>query len=318
MEIDELKSKISNLLRDTKSIMLFLVLQDDNGFKVKKADIDNGETTDELNNLFRTRINELFSNEELSLISLSNTDERKNAIYEYDYSEYPDKMSYIKDFDINKAVNYDIFSFSNDSLSSLVGYIIYIGDMNNGIVCFKKHYPISVIKRGTFLIGKYDERFKKIDTDDIIRLNGDINLFKFENTIYVLDIETIEKYMGFEGLIRNRANEALASIEQTRLIDNMVSLKDASVDFSFSKKLSKVAEQSLIITKRIPNEKVINFSKNNPGLRNKFKYNDSGDKIILDTKSSRLAFIKLLNDDYLVSELTEQPYDSLAKDKIMI
>ena len=124
--------------------------------------------------------------------------------------------------------------------------------------------------------------------------------------------------MGFEGLIRNRANEALASIEQTRLIDNMVSLKDASVDFSFSKKLSKVAEQSLIITKRIPNEKVINFSKNNPGLRNKFKYNDSGDKIILDTKSSRLAFIKLLNDDYLVSELTEQPYDSLAKDKIMI
>ena len=129
---------------------------------------------------------------------------------------------------------------------------------------------------------------------------------------------TIEKYMGFEGLIRNRANEALASIEQTRLIYNMVSLKDASVDFSFSKKLSKVAEQSLIITKRIPNEKVINFSKNNPGLRNKFKYNDSGDKIILDTKSSRLAFIKLLNDDYLVSELTEQPYDSLAKDKIMI
>ena len=74
MEIDELKSKISNLLRDTKSIMLFLVLQDDNGFKVKKADIDNGETTDELNNLFRTRINELFSNEELSLISLSNAD----------------------------------------------------------------------------------------------------------------------------------------------------------------------------------------------------------------------------------------------------
>lgn len=318
MKTDELKLKISNLLRDTKSIMLFLVLQDDNGFKVKKADIDNGETTIEINNLFRTRISEIISNEELSLIGLSVADERKNAIYEYDYSEYPDKMSYIKDFDINEAVNYDNFSFSNDSLRSLVGYIIYIGDMNNGIVCFKKHYPVFVIKRGTFLIAKCNERFKKMDTDDIIRLNGDISLFKFENTIYVLDVETIEKHMGFERLIRNRADEALASIEQTRLIDNMASLKEASVDFSFSKKLSKVAEQSLIITKRIPNEKVISFSRNNPGLKNKFKYNYSGDKIILDTKSSRLAFIKLLNDDYLVSELTEQPYDSLAKDKIMI
>lgn len=239
----------------------------------------------------------------------------KQTIYTSEYVSLGMPSETIKEmqaFDKEQFLSDMKFYSHNQSLN------ICIDDMNDGIVCFKKHYPVFVIKRGTFLIAKCNERFKKMDTDDIIRLNGDISLFKFENTIYVLDVETIEKHMGFERLIRNRADEALASIEQTRLIDNMASLKEASVDFSFSKKLSKVAEQSLIITKRIPNEKVISFSRNNPGLKNKFKYNYSGDKIILDTKSSRLAFIKLLNDDYLVSELTEQPYDSLAKDKIMI
>lgn len=39
-------------------------------------------------------------------------------------------------------------------------------------------------------------------------------------------------------------------------------------------------------------------------------------KIRLDTKASKNAFIKLLNDDYLRSNLTNQEYDSIAKDRI--
>ena len=41
-------------------------------------------------------------------------------------------------------------------------------------------------------------------------------------------------------------------------------------------------------------------------------------KIVLTSKASQKYFIKLLNDDFLMSELTDQPYDSLAKDKITV
>ena len=37
---------------------------------------------------------------------------------------------------------------------------------------------------------------------------------------------------------------------------------------------------------------------------------------MLDTKTSKQLFIKLLNDDFLTSELTRLYYDSLAKDFI--
>lgn len=312
----DLKNKLSNILDSTKSISLFLVLNTNDGISIKKADIENGETTNEINELFRNRIREITTNEEIGVINLSSADERANVIYEYDYDEYPDEMLFIKNFDIKQAVNYELFSFAHDSLRSLIGYLIYIGDMNRGIVCFKKHYAITMIKRGSFLIYKHRERFKKLDAEDIIRLNNDIGLFKLENKIFVLDVNIIEKYFGFEELIRKRASITIDSIENKGIIENVNALKNAATDFSFSKKLSKIAEQSLIITQSIPNDKIIEFSKTHPGLKGKFSYSNTGSKIVLKSKSSQIAFLKLLNDDFLISELTNQPYDSLAKDRI--
>ena len=45
--------------------------------------------------------------------------------------------------------------------------------------------------------------------------------------------------------------------------------------------------------------------------------NEDGKKIRLDTKVSKTAFIKLLNDDFLRSELTELYYASVAKDNVL-
>ena len=47
-----------------------------------------------------------------------------------------------------------------------------------------------------------------------------------------------------------------------------------------------------------------------------FKYSDDGSTIRLDTKKSKAAFIKLLNDAFLRSELTKEYYEARAKDNI--
>ena len=44
------------------------------------------------------------------------------------------------------------------------------------------------------------------------------------------------------------------------------------------------------------------------------KYTDDDSQIILTTQKSMMTFIKLLNDDFLSSELTRNYYDSIAKD----
>ena len=53
-----------------------------------------------------------------------------------------------------------------------------------------------------------------------------------------------------------------------------------------------------------------------PELAGKFKYSDDGNKIRLDTKKSKDAFLKLMNDSFLRSELTKQYYEASTKDNI--
>lgn len=317
MDVCELKNTIETIFNKPFSLSLFFVLKSDERLQIKKADIENGITTDELSDLFSRQINGIFNNDDLRVANLSSSDESPNSIYEYDYNEFPEDMSIIKDFDIHIAAHIEKFSFSNDSLNNLMGYIIYIGDMENGIVCFKKHYPFSLIKREAFLLFKHDERFKKLDTDGILRFNGDIHLFKIDDKIFVLDLKVLESYLGFEELIRNRAQKAIDDISSIEIIENINILREAAEDITFSRKLSKIAGQSLIISQSIPNEKVIEFSKKHPGLKNAFRYTGDGKKIYLDTKSSQKSFLKLLNDDFLISELTNQSYESLAKDRII-
>ncbi len=314
----EMNQKIKNILGQANTICVFFLLNSDNGLIMKRANIENGATTTELEHMFKSRLLQMAEDEDLTIISLSNADERANAIYEYDYDEYPEDMKFIQSFNLDEALKCENFSFSKDNLQSLAGYLIYIGTMSEGITCFKKHYNISVIKRDAFLLGKSNELFKKLDTDEIIRLNNEIHVFKLQNNIFVINIKVLEDSFGFDTLIRKRADETMKDIESLNLIENIDKLEESSKDIAFSRKLSKLAGQSLIINKAIPNEKVIDFSKENPGLKDKFKYSADGKKIVLSSKSSQKYFIKLLNDDFLMSELTEQPYDSLAKDKITV
>lgn len=95
----------------------------------------------------------IISNDNIIIRSLSVADELPNAIYEYDYDSYPEELGVFKKFSIETAVKSEKFNFKTDNLSQLFGYIIYLGSMKNGIVLFKKHYSISLIKRDSFLLG---------------------------------------------------------------------------------------------------------------------------------------------------------------------
>lgn len=48
------------------------------------------------------------------------------------------------------------------------------------------------------------------------------------------------------------------------------------------------------------------------------KYSEDGTKLILHTNIAKELFIKMLDDAYLISELTEQNYESKAKDAVTI
>ena len=286
---------------------------------MRLADIEDEQTEPEIQNMFKEFLyTAIISNEDVLIQNLSVADESSNTIYQYDYDSYPDELGLFRQFEIGDAVNTSHFNFETDNLSHLFGYIIYLGSMQNGIILFKKHYPISLIKRENFLLGaiKSKERFERLPGEDIIRLNNNVQLLRLGDTIFVFDLKMLERNMGFSALMQQAAIETVEAIEELDILEDIEVLKDALEDLTFARKLSKVKKASAIFQLGITKEDIIRFTKNTPALRGKFKYSENGEKIRLGTKKSKLAFLKLLNDEFLHSELTKQYYEASSKDNI--
>lgn len=319
MTPDELKNTVSTILEQSHYTQLYLVLKVNNELVLRLADVEDEKAAPEIQRLFDGFLKDtIVSNDDMIIRELSIADESSNAVYEYDYDSYPEELNLFKQFRIEEAVETDHFNFNTDDLSHLFGYIVYIGTMEKGIILFKKHYPISLIKRDSFLLGaiRSSERFEKLPGEDIIRLNNDAQLLRVGNTIFVLDLKVLERNMGFLALTQRAATETVDAIEELDILDDIEVLRETLEEPSFARKLSKVKKASPIFKLGITKEAIVEFTKNTPELAGKFKYSEDGTRIQLSTKQSKIAFLKLLNDAFLRSELTKQYYEASAKDNI--
>ena len=163
----------------------------------------------------------------------------------------------------------------------------------------------------------HSERFKRFE-DKLLRLSPKFQILSIDDVIIVLDLKFIERSLGFADVIKREATLGVDAIEALNILSSIEPLNELISDVSFARKLTKIARNSPVLQNRISNAKIILFAKNHPALKDKIRYNEDGSKIILDTKVSKNLFIKLLNDDYLTSQLTEMEYDSLAKDSIAL
>lgn len=316
MTIDEFKEKVSSVLSaDGCSAEFFFLLDSTGDVSVKSVDINDDDHA-ELEKLFITSVSEtLLLNDDLSLIPLSSADDRKNAIYEYDLDEIPKELSYLKHVIENE--NFEPFKLNSDDLSNLEGILILLGNQDIQLALYKYQYPVTLLKQDSgfnLMKPRGGNRFKKLDAD-ILKINAKFEFLKIDGKYYILDIKALERFFGFHDAVRNVAEKGVENIKIADLVMDCSVLEARLDEISFARKLVKSARNSPVLGK-IPNAQVIGFTKSHPALRGKFKYSNDGSQINLKTKKSQNLFLKLLNDDFLQSELTTLYYDSIAKDSI--
>lgn len=316
MTIENLKQDISSILGSSgNKAEFYFLFKNGDGFSVKEVDINDPDQT-ELTSTFTGYIsNNVLLNDDLSLVALSSADDRQNAVYEYDLEEVPPELSHLKEIIENEDI--EKYVSGSEGLTYLEGILILIGNQNSQMALYKHQYPVTLLKKDSgFNLIKVggQNRFKKLD-QDILKINAKFEFFNINGKYYILDIKTLEKFFGFHEAIKNVAKEGISNIEETSLVMNCDVFTSRLSDISFSRKLVKSAKNSPVIG-IIPNNQIIDFSKSHPALTGKFKYSEDGTQFNLKTKTSQGLFLKLLNDDFLQSELTKRYYDSIAKDKV--
>lgn len=83
MNVQELKTKVKKIISKDTSLSVFFVLYNEEGeYIIRKADLAQGDTTEDFIEIFREYLdNYIINNEELSLCDFSSSDNRENAVY---------------------------------------------------------------------------------------------------------------------------------------------------------------------------------------------------------------------------------------------
>lgn len=319
MNKTELDTKLTTLFNNQDELLaeIYFILKDGQETKLRLADLD-GMAQKDLTKQFIDKVNEeVVKNQDLNILNISEVDDRTNVIYEYNLEEIPEELKVIDQ--IIEDEDLPTFSFTTDKLEDIKGIAILIEKDGQNLVIYKKHYPINLYKKDSGIsirrIGN-NQRFTVLK-EDVVKIHTNFEFFKFNNTLFINNLKTLEKFFGFHEVIKNKAASCINEIESSEILENPSELRDMLEDISFARKLTKAGSNSPVLGV-IPNSSIISFVETFPLLKGKIEINADKTKLKMTSKRSKQLFVKLLNDDFLQSELTRLYYDSLAKDTVEV
>ncbi len=293
-------------------VSIYAILKDPNSPEPKKVDIE-ADALDGIKELFIQSLRDSISDrEDLSVLNLSTSDERVDAVYVYDI-EVPQELTTMES--VIATDDLPLLDLNTSGLSNIKALLIEIGNNVGQIVLYKTMASVNVFGRASFFLKKSQHRLEKID-NEFLRLSAGFQLLRINDNLIVMDLGAIEKSFGFHDVIKREAALGINSIEEIQLIENPEVLHELLDDVKYARRFTKIARSSPVLRAGVPNTSIINFCKHFPNLAGRIRFNDAEDKIVLDTKVSKDLFIKLLMDDFLTSELTNFHYASVAKDSI--
>jgi hypothetical protein len=315
MEIQELKEllEVINSVDEPIGIRVHLVKKDENATEEEILQADVSEVlSEELKTMFTDTINQRFFNdEELILSNISDANELINSAFYYDIDEFPEKLNILQDFDTWQ--NYSDFSFNNDDIKSIKAILITIGNENNYFTVFKHVYSITILKQDKVLgLFPAENRFEKL-TNNILQINNTVDFIYVQDNLIINNLKTLTNAYGYKEVIKNQARERVELIRELDLIDNIDELTAFVDNVKYAKRILKINPQSPVL--QLARTRIIDFIRNHEKLSNKIRFNENGDKIMLDTDVSKVITIGILNDDYLKSNLTDLDYESERKEE---
>lgn len=318
MNLEEFQEKVNSIAEiDGIGLNIYFVLRkvnenEEEELFLKRANIKEEVKTD-LESSYINVLNKLGHDEDLTMVDISKADDRKNAIFKYDLDDSPGIFNFFNDV-TDPDINIDLFKFANDDLKDLEGYFVMLGDFENNICFYRKQMPINLFKRGKIYLVKGDAtQFDSINKE-FLRIDTKIDVIKIDDSIFINNISILERHYEFKAIIEKEAEASLANIQSLDILSNIEVLTERITETAFSRKLSKISTTSPVFT--LEKDHIMSFVKDHSKLGKAFKYSADESQIMLDTKKSQNMFLKLMNDDFLHSQLTNYDYVTPAKDQL--
>lgn len=301
---DEIKASLLDIFSDGMNCRLYFGVGADSGRRYYLADLDD-PTTEEICEYYVKNIKDYLDRDN-STLKLSELDSRSDVLVFYDLEQQPSEFKSISRIGEEKDV--EKFNFSNLDFSSIKSLAVEIASANKKVVFHKKFYPISLVKRDQVLLYKKESRLTMIK-EDVIKLTPGFELMILDDEFYINDFSKFEKNFGFDDIANRIKSDVVTSIVSKNLV---VDKKGYLSTLSIPRKDVIRAKQSRVLSLNV--EIIVSFALER---QDKIGLKVENGKLILNSKESIKKLFRLLNDDYLKSELTQLDYEILAKNELV-
>ena len=277
----------------------------------------------------RRALEQLGTNHLFELFSLSSTKDKVagfiNCTYLADDAEF-DTSENIADnkkefYEISLIENYRPFIFLDDAekrteyysesdRNKLSGFLFRINLNDKYFWVYQHIYSVSRIDRSKNVIALFvGDTYDEIDSD-IVQIDSRADVIIFSSSVVTAKMDLMQRFFGFEQYIRAGAQKTIEIIRDLDIVDSLekfVAFENKS-KLTNAKKLLKAKNSPVLQMKK--NDLLENLKKHSR-YKTMFKFEE--DHIVISSQKEAAAFIKMLNDDIVRSELTGKEYDSSSK-----
>lgn len=272
---NDIKSSFNKLIDDANGIIIYFVDQELN---LTYSDIKNTELDSSLKEFRKSLRDKYTKNEAFTTPFLSNYDDRKHALYQFDFDETP------KEFDlVNKALNLkptdriETYKVKDNKLSNISAVIIVLKDnLGNKAAFYQQVYSVTLLnsEKGMLNLITHDTRVVKLD-HDVLRISSNFVFAKLEDNYLIENVNALENKLNFKEVIHARANNYLEDVIHMGFSDDFeLFTEKVKDDTSFARKVVKVCKHSAVLEQNIKTDKLIDFVKSNDYYKEALRFND--------------------------------------------
>ncbi|MCW3788297.1 Kiwa anti-phage protein KwaB-like domain-containing protein [Plebeiibacterium sediminum] len=254
---------------------------------------------------------------------INEIDELKNVYYHFPNKESEDDSYHIpvefeemKTLQDKKYEDFSLFDFSKHLLDDVFAFLIRLQIDNEQVILYKNKYPFDILSRSTvlkLLSHEVGHRTKfELEDAPLLQISDKFDFIFIDDSYIILNVRLLESKFGFNERYLTKGAESLNFIKSKNILVDTKVLDDLVTKVSFAKKLMKVSADNEVLKTPIAEMKsFLDEFKTKDGkysLAKRIKYIPKQNKFEVKTKVAADDFVRLLNDQYLISLLTKKPY----------
>ena len=296
-----MKEKINNIY-ENGDIKIYFIVKSYQNNKVYR-ELKSLNASRDVNNRIKTVIEKPLCNflEKMdSMKPFKDCYDNTKSLYELT-DEIFNPFDFFKDTDENVVYGHDIVD----------GFAIKFAIDDDAFWIYQNIYQNAIIKSNNKATLSYDGGTYNIVKNDLVLFEKRIDAIKIDNITLIENYKVIEQKFDYQIAIRKIVSEVISELEKAELVQDIGKIREVSGDdkITFAKKLMKVKDSPVL---KVPKNELINrVSK----MDNFSKLIKNG-SFVIDSKNKANQFVKLLNDQFLRSELTGELYDAQVKTKV--